>query len=73
MGRNLSRSFRRCGDDLHRFGPPLARIFHDQNRVFAAERDQKDQVDLRLEIFGGANSGQRTGRSEQRERHVEDN
>jgi hypothetical protein len=33
MGRNLSRTFHRGGDDLHPFGPPLARIFHDQNRV----------------------------------------
>ena len=40
MGRNLSRSsLDRRRDDFHPLGAPLARIFHDQDRILAAERD----------------------------------
>ncbi len=57
IGRNLSRAASTAASTMSmpsaRF---CARIFDDQDRVLAAERDQKDEADLRVEIVGGAES-----------------
>ena len=54
IGRNLQPGpLDRRLDDLHPLGSPLARVFDDEDRILAAERDQEDEPDLRIEIVGG--------------------